>query len=61
MMIPVSLMFGLKIVKLYKDANDSHNQTASIITAETAKSFRKLVVLDLKFIIGSDCKWNFED
>jgi hypothetical protein len=59
--ISVSPMFGPDIVDLYTQCNESYNPTAPIKTADAAASLRKLVALDIKFMVGCDCEWNFDD
>ncbi len=56
--ISVSPMFGLDIVDLYTQCNESYNPTAPIKTADAATSLRKLVALEIKFMVGCDCEWN---
>jgi hypothetical protein len=46
--ISVSPMFGLDIVDLYRQCNESYNPALPIKTADAAESFRKLVALDIK-------------
>ncbi len=57
--IEVSPMFGLEIVDLYRQCNESYSPSAPIKTADAAQSLRKLVALDIKLMVGCDCEWNF--
>jgi hypothetical protein len=57
----VSPMFGPDVVDQYRECNDSHTPTAPIKTADAAEALRKLVALDIKFMIGCDCEWEYED
>jgi hypothetical protein len=53
--IHVSPMIGPAIVEEYEDYNVTHNQSsAAIKTIDAAESLRKLVALDIKFMIGCD-------
>ncbi len=57
----MSPVFGPAVVALYKTANEVYNPASVIKTLEDADNLRKFVALDLKFIIGCDCIWNFND
>ncbi len=60
--IKMSPMFGEEVVAMYKQCcNESYNPTPAIKSTEAAESLRKLVALDIKFMVGCDEEWNFND
>ncbi len=59
--IKMSPMFGEEVVAMYKQCNESYNPTPAIKSMEAAESLRKLVALDIKFMVGCDEEWNFDD
>lgn len=59
--VAVSPMFGPEIVDQYRQLNESYSSSAPIKTTDAAQSLRKLVALDIKFMVGCDCEWIFDD
>ena len=54
-------MFRPDIVALYKSANSAYNTASPIKPAEDAGAMQHLVGLDMRFMVGCDCEWNFPD
>jgi hypothetical protein len=54
-------MFGPEIVVQYRQYNESYCPSAPIKTADAAISLRKLVALDIVFMVGCDCEWIFDE
>jgi hypothetical protein len=59
--IDISPMFGPDVVELYKTANQGYNPAALVKSASDAENVRALFALELKFMVGCDCKWTFPE
>ena len=59
--VKISPLFGPDIVALYSSANSAYNPASPIKSAEDADVLRQLVAMDLRFMIGCDCEWNFPE
>ncbi len=54
-------MFGFDVVQMYKTANQAYTPAAHVKFASDAENVRALFALELKFMVGCDCKWTFPD
>ena len=59
--IKISPMFGADVVRLYKEANEAHPATTVVKTQDATENLRKVVGMDIKFMLGCDQTWTFSD
>ncbi len=52
--------FGPDVVQMYKSANQAYNPAAHVKSASDAENVLALFALELKFMVGCDCKWTLQ-
>ncbi len=54
-------MLDPDIVKLYTSANKAYNPALAVKSLDDTVALRALIALNLKFMVGCDCNWTFDD
>jgi hypothetical protein len=57
----ISPIVDADVVRLYKDANEAHPATTVVKSQEAAGSWRAVVDMDIKFMVGCNQAWVFPD